>query len=193
MTRNARKRSVINACTLSISVEMQMGYFKTVWMIPEHEVIHGCTLCQVEGIAFVGCLMGLFIVAASWCPHANHQVIPLWTGGFHANPIWLVLGENDMVAINVNTCSVEMRDPETAIFSSFWFQIPKINLHRRPITHLDYCMAEGGVFIGRVLEFWVQKQICSVLPEATLHCCFWGEWPFIELLAEACDLGSMTL
>ena len=58
-----------------------------------------------------------------------------------------------------------------------------------------YCMAEGGVFIGHVLQFWSEeiylfphyrKSFC-------IAACFCGEWLFIELLAETSDLVSMTL
>ena len=39
-----------------------------------------------------------------------------------------------------------------------------------------YCMAEGGVFIGRVLKFSSEETgSVSALPEVILHGCFWGE------------------
>ena len=36
-------------------------------------------------------------------------------------------------------------------------------------------MAEGGVFIGRVLKFWNGETDVFALPEVILHGCFWGE------------------
>ena len=52
------------------------------------------------------------------------------------------------------------------------------------------CMAEGEVPIHwpRVKILERRNISISALPEVILHGCFWGEWLFIELLVEACDL-----